>query len=131
WVVGWNILAWVGNIRLRRGQTAISIAANRNELYISGMRDVVSGVRLERLALACELGAIVFGLFLLLRHWLMQRRQSHPTGDGACDKPAKEPWSVQCGLATDSEVDVRKVEWPIGDIPSFESISVKDVQNPR
>src|SRR5262245_47655196 len=93
WIVGWNILAWVGNIWLRRGQTAISIARAHTEYYQTGMRDVIAGAQLERLALACELGAIAFGVFLLLRPWILSRirREEPGTGGRVPGASAKEP----------------------------------------
>ena len=127
WMVGWNILAWVGNIRLRRGQTAISIAKTHTEYYQSGMRDVIAGAQLERLALACELGAIAFGAFLLLRPWILSRtrRQKPVARQRVPSVPAKEPCELESAPLA-PQFDVRRVEWPIGEIPSFESVSLRE-----
>ena len=60
WLVFWNVVAWLGNMRLRKGQTAIAVAGDHNPaLYRSGMSDVIAGVQLERWALICSLLSLV------------------------------------------------------------------------
>lgn len=70
WLTGWNILFWVGNMRLRSGQTAIAIAkAHYGDLYQSGMREVIAGAQLERLAVIFGFGSLACALLVTAGLW--------------------------------------------------------------